>query len=240
MKAMIFAAGLGRRLGNITDKRPKALLEINGKSVLRLVVEKITAFGFDEIIINIHHHADQVEKEIEKLNKQGLRISVSDERELLLETGGGLYQARWFFDDKPFLLYNSDVISDIDLHALISFHNKKGGIATLAAARRNDSRVFLVDSRGLISGWRHRSAGEEILSRETDGLLTEVSFSGIHIVNPEIFKYMNSGVYSMTSLYLQIASTQSIYAYMHDTDFWIDIGTPEKLDEARKILRNKN
>jgi NDP-sugar pyrophosphorylase family protein len=239
MKAMIFAAGLGRRLGKITEERPKALLEINGKSVLRLAVEKVAAFGFDDIIINVHHHAGLVEKEIERLNRNGLKISVSDERDLLLETGGGLFKAKWFFDDKPFLLYNSDVISDIDLHALLSYHFEKRGIATIAAARRNENRVFLADNTGIICGWRNRSAGEEIISRESDEPLAEISFSGIHIVNPMIFRYMESGIYSMTSLYLQIASTQNIYAYMHDPDFWIDIGTPEKLDEARKALSNR-
>ena len=109
MKAMIFAAGLGKRLGNITKDTPKALVDINGKSILRRIVEKVTSHGFSDIIVNVHHHAGLVEKEIEKLVSEGFQISVSDERDLLLETGGGLYKAKWFFDDRPFLLYNSDI-----------------------------------------------------------------------------------------------------------------------------------
>jgi NDP-sugar pyrophosphorylase family protein len=239
MKAMIFAAGLGKRLGNITEKTPKALVEINGKSILRLAVEKITASGFEDIIVNVHHHAGLVEKEIEILVKEGFQIAVSDERDLLLETGGGLFRAKWFFDHKPFLLYNSDVVTELDLTALLSFHNERGGLATLAAAKRSDNRVFLVSSEGVLHGWRNRSAGEEILSRESDEQLNELSFSGIHIVDPLIFGYMKEGVYSMTALYLQLASSHNIFTFRHDSDFWIDIGTPDKLDEAREMLNKR-
>jgi NDP-sugar pyrophosphorylase family protein len=239
MKAMIFAAGLGKRLGNITRDTPKALVDINGKSILRLAVEKVTAFGFEDIIVNIHHHADLVEKEINTLVKEGFRIAVSDERDLLLETGGGLCKAKWFFGDKPFLLYNSDVITDLDLNALFTFHNEKGGLATLAAANRNDNRVFLVNNEGLLFGWRNRSGNEEILSRETSQPLNEISFSGVHIVDPAIFRYMEEGVYSMTALYLQLASEHNIFTFRHDSDFWIDIGTPDKLDEARRRLNER-
>lgn len=233
---MIFAAGLGKRLGNITKDTPKALVEINGKTILRLAVEKVTAHGFDDIIINVHHHADLVEKEIKVLVNEGFRISVSDERDLLLETGGGLFKAKWFFNDKPFLLYNSDVVTDLDLTALLSFHNQRKGLATLAVAKRNDNRVFLINKEGVLFGWRNRSAGEDILSRESDEQLTEISFSGIHIVDPDIFSYMEEGVYSMTAMYLQMASSHNIFSFRHDSDFWIDIGTPDKLEEARKKL----
>jgi NDP-sugar pyrophosphorylase family protein len=236
MKAMIFAAGLGKRLGNITKDTPKALVEINGKTILRLAVEKVALHGFDDIIVNVHHHAGMVEKEIEKLLQDGYRLSVSDERDLLLETGGGLFRAKWFFDDNPFLLYNSDIITDLDLEALLKFHNNKRGLATLAAADHGHNRVFLTDKQGLIHGWRNRSAGEEILSRETKEPLDEISFSGIHIVDPAIFRYMEDGVYSMTALYLQLASVHKIFTYRHDHDFWIDIGTPDHLDAARKKL----
>ena len=233
---MIFAAGLGKRLGNITKDIPKALVEINGKSILRLAVEKVTAHGFDDIIVNVHHHANLVEKEIDILVKEGFRIAVSDESNLLLETGGGLYKAKSFFDDKPFLLYNSDIITELDPGKLLSFHNERKGVATLAVADHGHNRVFLFNSEGVLCGWKNRSAGEEILSRESDEPLTEISFSGIHIVDPLIFRYMEEGAYSMTALYLQLASSQNIYAFRHDSDFWIDIGTPDKLDEARKKI----
>ena len=122
MKAMIFAAGLGKRLGKITENIPKALIDINGKSALQMAVEKCSAHGFNDIIINVHHFSDMVEDEVRRLNKMGFKISVSDEREMLLETGGGLYKARGFFDKSPFLIYNVDIISDLDLSVLYRFH----------------------------------------------------------------------------------------------------------------------
>jgi MurNAc alpha-1-phosphate uridylyltransferase len=239
MKAMIFSAGLGKRLGNITKETPKALVDINGKSILRHVVEKVSSYGFNDIIVNVHHHADLVEKEIDRLNDDGFHISVSDERGLLLETGGGLYKAKWFFDDSPFLLYNSDILTDLDLTALLKFHNEKNGLATLAAADHGHNRVFLTDKQGLIYGWRNRQAGEEIMARDSKEELAEISFSGIHIADPEIFSYMSEGVYSLTALYLQLASEHKIWTFRHDKDFWIDIGTPDQLDEARKRLNDR-
>lgn len=237
MKAMIFAAGLGRRLGNITKEKPKALVEINGKSLLRIAVEKVTCYGFNDIIVNVHHHADMVEKEILKLTDEGFKIVISDERDLLLETGGGLFKARWFFDETPFLLFNSDIITELDLRKLLAFHNEKKGIATLATADHGHSRVFLTDPGGLIYGWRNKTTGEEIISRESNESLTEISFSGIHIVDPEIFNYMEAGVYSMTAQYLQLASSHNIFTYTHNSDLWIDVGTPDKLEEARRIVK---
>lgn len=231
---MIFAAGIGKRLGDITITRPKALVEINGKSILRIAVEKVSSYGFDEIIINIHHFADMVKDEINKLVKDGYLISVSDERDHLLETGGGLFKAQWFFDDKPFLLYNTDIISDLDLGALYRFHNADKKLATLAVSKRDHDRIFLVNNNGLVCGWMNRRTGEKIISRIESGPLSEIAFSGIHVVDPEIFTFMKEGIYSMTSLYLNLAASQRICTYRHDSDFWADIGTPEELRQVKK------
>ncbi len=235
MKAMIFAAGVGKRLGQITQTVPKALVEIGGKSILRICVEKLNREGFDDIIINVHHLADMLEKEVRILIQEGFRISVSDERDELLETGGGLFKARWFFGKEPFLVYNTDIISNIDLSEMMRSHIKNDSIATLAVAERDHDRVFLTDDKGLIFGWKNRKTGERIISREITGHVEELSFSGIHIVNPRIFSYMSEGVYSMTSLYLDIAGREKISTYRHDNDLWIDIGTPEQLDLARRM-----
>lgn len=234
---MIFAAGMGKRLGDITREMPKALIEINGKSMLQHAVEKVTSHGFDDIIINIHHFADLVEKEIETLKAGGYKISVSDERDKLLETGGGLYKARWFFDNKPFLIYNADIISDIDLGSLYRFHTGMKSFVTLAARIRKGSRYLLVDEKGLVRGWRNIATGEEILALPPEGILYEVGFSGIHIVDPEIFNFMSEGVYSLTTLYLQLASTHKIITFRHDEGNWWDIGTPENLTDVRKHYR---
>ena len=239
MKAIIFAAGLGKRLGPVTENIPKSLVDINGKTALQIAVEKCSLNGFNDIIINVHHFADMVEDEVKKLNKMGFRISVSDERAMLLETGGGLYKARGFFDKKPFLVYNVDIITDLDLSALYGFHLDKDGLATLAVRDRPGNRLYLIDKSGLIRGWRNKASGEEILATVTPEKLSEIAFSGIHIVEPEIFNYMYEGVYSMTTLYLNLAEKFKIFSYRYDEGYWGDIGTPESLEYIRNTF-NKN
>jgi NDP-sugar pyrophosphorylase family protein len=239
MKAMIFAAGLGKRLGKITETVPKALVEINGKTVLQMAVEKCSSHGFKDIIINVHHFADMVEMEVLRLNKLGFRITVSDEREILLENGGGLYKARDFFDKNPFLLYNVDIVSDLDLTSLYQIHLKKKGLATLAVRHRPGKRFLLIDNDGQMRGWRNISTGEQILAGVTEEGLSEIAFSSMHIVEPEIFNYMYEGIYSMVTLYLDLAAEHNIYTLKHDEGYWIDIGTPESLDYVRKMFQEK-
>jgi NDP-sugar pyrophosphorylase family protein len=239
MKAMIMAAGMGKRLGKITETIPKALVDINGKTVLQMAVEKCSAHGFNDIIINVHHFADMVEDEVERLNKMGFRISVSDEREMLLENGGGLFKARYFFGKTPFLLYNVDIISDLDLSALYSLHLKKKGLATLAVRHRPGKRFLLVDKEGQMRGWRNISTGEQILAGVSEDGLSEIAFSSMHIVEPEIFNYMNEGIYSMITLYLKLAVEHNIYTLKHDEGYWIDVGTPESLEYVRKFIASR-
>lgn len=238
MKAMIFAAGLGTRLGKITKKVPKALVDINGKSVLHRAVEKCTNAGFNEIIVNIHHHASLVEEEVARLNKTGFEISVSDEKELLLENGGGLFKAREFFDDRPFLLYNVDIVSDLDLDILYRYHLKMRGLATLAVRHRPGKRFLLIDKSGKLQGWRNISTGEQIITGKTDEGLSEIAFSSMHIVEPRIFNYMNEGVYTLIDLYLRLSFEHPIYTLKHDEGYWVDIGTPESLASVRTMFGN--
>lgn len=238
MKAMIFAAGLGKRLGKITENIPKALVVINGKTALQMAVEKCYAHGFDDIIINVHHFADMVEAEVKRLNDLGYRISVSDEREMLLETGGGLFKARGFFDKQPFLIYNVDIISDLDLSALYRYHLEKQGLATLAVRHRTGNRFYLIDKPGIIRGWRNNATGDQILTVPDSGKLSEIAFSSMHIVEPEIFKFMEEGVYTMTTLYLKLAGEHNIVTFLDDSGYWGDIGTPESLEYVRKLFKN--
>jgi len=237
MKAMLLAAGLGTRLGDITGSLPKVLVDINGRSLLRIAVEKCTSSGFDDIIINVHHFADMVVEESERLKREGFRITVSDEREFLLETGGGLYKARNFFGKEPFLLYNTDTITDLNLHALYNFHLEKKGLATLAVRNRSGNRFFLIDKEGLLKGWCNKSTGERIVACEETEMLNEIAFSGMHIIEPEIFNYMNEGVYTMTALYLQIASSHDIFTYRDDSGYWVNVGTPDNIEAARSLLK---
>ena len=236
---MIFAAGLGKRLGNITETIPKALVDINGKTALHRAVERCSSYGFNDIIINVHHFADLVEDEVEKLIRMGFSIAVSDERKMLLENGGGLYKARDFFDRSPFLLYNVDIISDLDLSSLYRLHNEKHGLATLAVRHRPGKRFLLIDDSGQLIGWRNISTGEEILARISSEKLFEIAFSSMHIVEPEIFNFMHEGIYSMIDLYLTLAKDHDIYTLEHDEGYWIDMGTPESLEYVRKFLLMK-
>lgn len=231
MKAMIFAAGRGTRLADITDYIPKALIEINGKTALQIAVEKLSSHGFDDIIINIHHHPGKMTEAINRLREQGYRLTVSDESGQLLETGGGLYKARWFFDDRPFLLYNVDILTDIDLNELYSYHLEKKGIATLAVRNADDPRVFLTDINGIIKGWKNKSTGEMITAGKP-GEHAEKAFSGIHIAEPALFSYMNEGFYSLTNLYLSIMQNERIFTYLYNPEFFFDIGSPEELKNA--------
>ncbi|MGA1977947.1 MAG: nucleotidyltransferase family protein [Bacteroidales bacterium] len=239
MKAMILAAGKGTRMGKITESIPKVLIDINGKSLLEIAVEKCTEEGFDDIVINVHSFADMVGEEIVRLRKKGFRISVSDERDMLLETGGGLYRARDFFDSEPFLLYNADIITDFSIAGLLALHREKRGLAALAVRHRPGVRFFLVNSEGLLRGWCNKETGERITAGEEDEDLREIAFSSIHIISPEIFRYMSDGVYTMTALYMQLVSGHKIHTLTDDTGYWFNVGTPEILWEAREMLKRK-
>jgi len=238
MKAMLMAAGKGTRLGTMSETIPKVLLEINGKTLLRRAVEDCAAYGFDDIIINVHHLADMVLEEVSRLQKDGFSISVSDERDLLLETGGGLYKARNFFGSEPFLLYNADTLTDIDLKGLYNFHLQNKGLATLAVRHREGKRYLLVDEEGRLRGWCNKVTGERIVAVEEPASLTEIAFSGRHIINPEIFNFMSDGIYTMTALYLHLAEAHNIYTWLKDDGYWFNVGTPDDLDSAREYFRH--
>jgi len=236
MKAMIMAAGKGTRLGKITETIPKVLVDINGKSLLQIAVETCARYGFDDIIVNVHYMADMVEEEIRRLNRLGFRITVSDERELLLENGGGLYKAKGFFDNNPFLVYNADIVTDLDLSSLYNYHIKKNGLATLAVRNREGSRFLLVDPEGVLKGWCNIATGEKILAVNEEAGLSKIGFSSIQIIDPEIFKYMRDGIYTVVSLYLELASTRKIFTCRCDDGYWFNVGTPENLESVRRFL----
>jgi len=237
MKAMIMSAGKGTRMGKITEKIPKVLVDINGKSLLQMAVETCTHYRFDDIIVNVHYMAEMVEEEVRRLRRLGFRIAVSDERELLLENGGGLYKARDFFDGNPFLVYNADIVSDLDLSALYNYHLKNKGLATLAVRDRPGSRFLLVNSEGVLKGWCNNVTGEEILADNAGEDLTMVGFSSLQIIEPAIFRYMRKGIYTIVNLYLELASLQKIYTLRHDDGYWFNVGTPEELEKVREFLR---
>ncbi|MFH2094181.1 MAG: nucleotidyltransferase family protein [Bacteroidota bacterium] len=238
MRAMVFAAGLGTRLRPITDNTPKALVKVNGKPMLENVLRRLIRFGFEEIIINVHHFADQVCEFLENNKNFGIDISISDESDYLLDTGGGLKKARWFFDNKPFIVHNVDVITDLDLRKIYKFHISQDAIVTLAVRNRKTARYFLFDKENNLCGWKNFETNETKIARMPRSKLIPIAFSGIQAISPEIFDYMDrDGAFSITDVYLKLAAdNKKIAAYNHDDTFWMDLGRPENIIEAEKII----
>ncbi len=238
---MIFAAGLGTRMKPYTEHCPKALVEVEGKPLLELVIQKLKVFGFNELIINVHHFAEQVEEFLSKKHNFGISISLSDERETLLETGGGLKKAAWFFDDnKPFLVHNVDILSTINLSDVFNYHLKAGALATLVCQKREGSRFFLFDNDLRLCGWTNKATNELKLSRAISGETNYLGFSGIHVINPKIFDLITeTGRFSIVEVYLRLANQQFINAYIDLDSQWFDVGTPNKVEEVAKLIQNK-
>ena len=238
MKAMILAAGLGRRLRPLTDYQPKALVKVGAQPLLGIVIERLKRFGIRDIIINVHHFTDQILKYLKEQQYFGINIEISDERDQLLETGGGLLKAASFFDDgQPFLLCNTDIITDLDLHAFLAAHQANGGLATLAVRHRPTSRYFIFDQAGILNGWINTNTGQVKMCRPAVGELQTLAFSGLHIIDPRIFTMMEAkGKFSIVETYLNAAAEQDIYAYLHDEDTWLDVGRPENLEKAQLLL----
>lgn len=233
MKAMIFAAGLGTRLRPLTNDKPKALVEVKGKTLLEILITRLIKNKFDEIIINVHHLADQVIDFIMK-NKFNAKIEISDEREKLLDTGGGLKKASRFFNDEPFLLHNVDIITDLNLEKLYQNHLENNSIATLAVRERKSSRYFLFDEQNVLCGWENVKTGEKIISRKNDSL-TQFAFSGIHVIDPKLFGYFpKMDKFSIIDVYLEVSKHENIIAFPHNNTFWQDVGRVEDLESLNK------
>lgn len=230
MKGMIFAAGLGTRLLPLTANKPKALIEYKGKALLQHAIEKLTEAGIDDIIVNVHHFSDQI---IEFVSKQKFeaKITISDERDALLETGGALKKAAWFFDNNPFIAYNADIISNIKLDELIKTHLNGSAIATLAVKQRESSRKLMFDDNFRLCGWANLCTNKNIIAREVLSV-HEYAFSGIQVLDPEIFNLMPAkSKFSVIELYLNLASSKTILGYLDQQDFWLDLGRPEHFNQ---------
>ena len=235
MKAMIFAAGLGTRLGTETSNKPKALVEVGGKPLLQLEIEKLKENGINEIVVNVHHFAEQI---IEFANHHnfGAVIHISDEREKLLETGGGLKKAvAWLRGTEPILLYNVDIISNIDFIQLKNAHLTSGALATLVVRNRSTQRYFTFDEHKQLTGWINTKTGEAKVSRpEHFNVSSKMAFSGIHIIQPEMLNLLpNVERFSITDFYLDLAKTHTIKGYFDESELWMDVGKPDQLAEAR-------
>lgn len=240
MKAMIFAAGKGKRLHPVTKDKPKALVKAGGKTLLEHAIEKLAEAGFRDIIINTHHFSDQIREFIEKKHLAGINLTISDESDLLLDTGGGLKKAQWFFDNNsPFLAYNVDIISDINLENMLDFHLQSEAMATLAVLNRQTSRYLLFDNNYKLHGWRNHNTGEKKIPTDTHKELYELAFSGLQILSPELFKYFpDKKVFSVIDVYTSLSKNIPISGYLHNNKNWFDVGTQEKLSRAEKYLKD--
>lgn len=245
MKAMILAAGLGTRLRPLTSDRPKALVEIGGRSLLEIALSRLRTFGVGEVIVNVHHFADVVVDYLKANNNFGIRIEVSRE-EALLDTGGGLKKAAWFFLedssglDEPFVLHNVDVISTIDLEPMRQSHIERGALATLAVQQRETSRYLLFDEQHYLCG--RRTGGDQASKLVRPAQQVEaLAFSGIHIISPRIFSLLTEeGAFSIIDAYLRLAAQgEKILAFRADKYFWRDLGRPEKVAQAEQDFKNR-
>jgi len=245
MKAMILAAGLGTRLGPLTDNRPKALVHVAGRTLLEITLSRLRASGVCEVIINVHHFADMILEYLETNNYFGMHIEVSRE-EMLLDTGGGLKKAASFFLEgssgleEPFILHNVDVMSTIDLRRMAQFHSENQVLATLAVQDREASRYLLFDEQGQLCGRQPGRGHIPELVRPSSQVQT-LAFSGIHVISTRLFaRMLERGAFSIITSYLQLAGRgEKILAFRADEYYWRDLGTPDSVSEAAEDLRQK-
>ena len=237
-KAMILAAGLGSRLRPLTDKTPKALITIQGKTLLELVIGRLKTFGIEEIIINVHHHAQQITDYVQSNNAFGLHIEFSVEDQLL-DTGGGFKKVQWFFEDtEMFLLHNVDILTDMDYGLLFNRLQQTHALAALAVRRRKTSRYLLFDPPMRLVGWQNTQTGALKVVRRIFPAFKPFAFSGIHALRKKIFDYMpEDDVFSMIDFYLQLVyRSLPVVGVATDTYRWLDVGKPEGLAEAETLF----
>jgi len=234
---MIFAAGLGTRFKPWTDKHPKALAMVNGKSLLQRNIEYLQHYGINDVVVNVHHFADQLVTAIEKNKGWGSTIRISDERGQLLETGGGLKKAGPFFHSEDIVIINADILTDLDLKGMTAFHHRENSLATLAVTRRKTSRYFLFDSENTLCGWRNTESGEEILTRISNALNPK-AFSGIHLVSHKLLPLLTmEGKFGIVDVYLELSKSHIIKAFDHSGSRLVDVGKPESIEVAEKLFK---
>lgn len=245
MKAMILAAGLGTRLRPFTANRPKALVEVAGRTMLEITLSRLRSFDIREVVINVHHFADMIGDYLNANDRFGMRIEISRE-DVLLDTGGGLKQASYFFNgdsdgvEVPFVVHNVDVISTIDLERMVRFHLSNQALATLAVQDRETSRYLLFDEQLQLCGYRsaHDRANEP---GESSQAVQALSFCGIHIISPRLLAMMSEeGPFSIIASYLRLAASgEKIVAFRADEYYWRDVGSPDNLFLAGQDITRK-
>ncbi len=240
MKAMIFAAGLGTRLKPLTNDKPKALVELDGEPFISLVLKKLIDVGVDEVIVNVHHFAELIKDYFIK-NDFGIKIEFSDESRFLVDTGGGLKKASYFFEDsKPFFAYNVDIVTNIDLKAMYNEHLQNGVLATLAVKDRLSNRKLLFNKDHRLSGWENTATNELVIVNENSDRddLIPLAFSGVQVISPDLLPMIAEvGKFSIIDVYLRLAKKEKIKAFVHNQDYWFDLGGINQLKDATYFIK---
>lgn len=236
IQAMIFAAGLGTRFKPWTDHHPKALAVIKGKSLLQRNVEYLKQYGITDVVVNVHHFADQIVEAIEKNKGWGSHITISDETDVVLETGGGLKKAAPFLTANTIVVINVDILTDLDLGRMIDFHHSHQPLSTIAITDRTTARYFLFDEENTLCGWRNTKTGEEKIARKA-GQYFQKAFSGIHVLDKKILTTIRQqGKFSMVDAYLDLAATHTIKGFDHSGSRFIDVGKPDSVAAAEALF----
>ncbi len=235
MKSMIFAAGLGTRFKPWTDKHPKALALVNGKSLLQRNIEYLQQYGIRDVVLNVHHFTDQIVDAVNKNRGWGSNVVISDETNEVLETGGGLLKARPLLEgNEPFITLNVDILTNLDIHKLLSFHKEHKPLISFGVTSRKTSRYFLFDENNRLCGWRNTNTGEEKIAVQKDNLVQK-AYSCVVVFQPEVFRLIRqTGKFSLTETYLDLAKDNLILGYDHSGDKLVDVGKPESVAVAEK------
>jgi MurNAc alpha-1-phosphate uridylyltransferase len=237
MKAMIFAAGLGTRFKPWTDSHPKALAMVNNKSLLQRNVEYLQQYGICDVVVNVHHFADQLIEAIEKNKGWGSNISISDERDEVLETGGGLLKARSLLEsDEQFITINADILTDLPIDKLIAYHHSSKALISFGITHRQSSRCFLFDEDNRLCGWQNNLTGEKKISIDKEGL-HQMAYSCVAVFDQKVFDLIPQiGKFSLTETYLSMAADHLILGYNHSGGKFIDVGKPESVAKAEAMF----
>lgn len=237
MKAMILAAGAGSRLTPLTDQTPKALVAFQGVPFLEIILKRLFTAGFLDVVINVHHFAEQIEHYIQNRPDDGMNITLSVEQDQLLDTGGGIKQATRLLGTDPVLFHNVDILTDLDLRAFYDAHCLSGSQLSLAVKDRDTSRSLLFTPNGLLAGWNYPERRLKLISRHSKGGYMEKAFSGIYIIHPNLFaRFPDEQVFSLTPWLLELSKTVDINAYDHSEGLWFDLGRIDHFREAEKKL----
>jgi N-acetyl-alpha-D-muramate 1-phosphate uridylyltransferase len=235
-QGMIFAAGLGTRFKPWTNKHPKALAVVNGKSLLQRNIEYLQQYGITNVVVNVHHFADQIVDALQKNKGWGSNITISDETDMVLETGGGIKKAEPLFITDTIVVINVDILTDLDLGKLIAFHQQHEPLSTLAITNRTTSRYFLFDENNTLCGWRNTKTGEEKIARPAMNYVPK-AFSGIHVISKKLLSLIQrQGKFSIVDTYLGLAAAHTIKGFDHSGSRFIDVGKPDSVAQAEQLF----